>query len=76
MLDLCVCDAENKLYENGLIKEKDKVKFVIDNCAVVEKNIDGYYIYLVYNLMSLKKNKYQREKNLLLQIIMSFWLKK
>ena len=36
MIDLCVCDAENKLYENHLIGINDKVIFITENCAVTE----------------------------------------
>lgn len=39
MLDFCICDAENKLYENGLLEENAGVKFITDSIAVTEEYI-------------------------------------
>lgn len=62
MLDLCVCDAENKLYENEMLNENDKVKFIISNCCVTEKVKDGYYTYFAVDLNSLKKKQLLKRK--------------
>ncbi len=62
MIDLCVCDAENKLYENNLIGINDKVIFVTENCAVTECFDNGYFMYYAVNRNSLKRNVYLKEK--------------
>ena len=58
MIDLRVCDAENKLYENHLIGINDKVIFVTENCAVTEYFDNGYFMY--YNVYLKEKIKLQR----------------
>lgn len=63
MIDLCVCDAENKLYENHLIGINDKVIFVMENCAVTECFDNGYFTYYAVNLNSLKKKCLSKRKN-------------
>ena len=63
MIDLCVCDAENKLYENHLIGINDKVIFITGNCAVTECFDNGYFIYYAVNLNSLKKKCLSKRKN-------------
>ena len=63
MIDLCVCDAENKLYENHLIGINDKVIFVTENCAVTECFDNGYFTYYAVNLNSLKKKCLSKRKN-------------
>ena len=63
MIDLCVCDAENKLYENNLIGINDKVIFVTENCAVTERFDNGYFTYYAVNLNSLKKKCLSKRKN-------------
>lgn len=63
MIDLCVCDAENKLYENNLIGINDKVIFVTENCAVTECFDNGYFMYYAVNLNSLKKKCLSKRKN-------------
>ena len=63
MIDLCVCDAENKLYENHLIGINDKVIFVTENCAVTECFDNGYFMYYAVNLNSLKKKCLSKRKN-------------
>ena len=63
MIDLCVCDAENKLYENNLIGINDKVIFVTENCAVTECFDNGYFTYYAVNLNSLKKKCLSKRKN-------------
>ncbi len=63
MIDLCVCDAENKLYENHLIGINDKVIFVTENCAVTECFDNGYFTYYAINLNSLKKKCLSKRKN-------------
>lgn len=67
MIDLCVCDAENKLYENKLLGKNDKVKFITDNCAVVEYFDDLFFTYYAINLNSLKKKYLSKRKNLILE---------
>jgi ATP-dependent DNA helicase DinG len=63
MIDLCVCDAENKLYENHLIGINDKVIFVTENCAVTECFDNGHFTYYAVNLNSLKKKCLSKRKN-------------
>ena len=63
MIDLCVCDAENKLYENHLIGINDKVIFITGNCAVTECFDNGYFTYYAVNLNSLKKKRLSKRKN-------------
>ena len=63
MIDLCVCDAENKLYENHLIGINDKVIFVTENCVVTECFDNGYFTYYAVNLNSLKKKCLSKRKN-------------
>ena len=63
MIDLCVCDAENKLYENHLIGINDKVIFITENCAVTECFDNGYFTYYAVNLNSLKKKCLSKRKN-------------
>ena len=63
MIDLRVCDAENKLYENHLIGINDKVIFVTENCAVTECFDNGYFTYYAVNLNSLKKKCLSKRKN-------------
>ncbi len=63
MIDLCVCDAENKLYENNLIGTNDKVIFVTGNCAVTECFGNGYFTYYAVNLCSLKKKCLSKRKS-------------
>lgn len=63
MLDLCVCDAENKLYENNLIGINDEVIFVTENCAVTECFDNEYFAYYAINLNSLKKKFLSKRKN-------------
>ena len=67
MIDLCVCDAENKLYENKLIGKNDTVKFVIENCAVTENYDNGFFTYYAVNLNSLKKKYLSKRKNPILE---------
>lgn len=64
LIDLCVCDIENKLYEIGVITNKGAVKFLVDQCAIVEYyNKDyldsgyrnGYFTYYAVNINSLNK---------------------
>lgn len=61
MFDLCVCDAENKLYENGILKNNDKVKFIVNKYALIESYKNGYYYYAV-NLDTFKKKQVSRRK--------------
>ena len=63
MIDLCVCDAENKLYENNLIGINEKVIFVTENCAVTECFDNEYFTYYAVNLNSLKKKCLSKRKN-------------
>ena len=63
MIDLCVCDAENRLYENEKIDRNEKVIFVTDKCSVVEKNNDGYYTYYAVNHNTLKKKHISKRNN-------------
>ena len=45
MIDYCVCDAENKLFENGLLEKNGKVKFITGSYAVMECVKDIFYTY-------------------------------
>ena len=62
MIDLCISDAENKLYENGLINNNDIVKFITDNCAVTESFRNGFYTYYAINLNTLKRKLLSKRK--------------
>ncbi len=67
MIDLCVCDAENKLYENKMISTNDKVIFITGNCAVVQYFDTGFYTYYAINLNTLKKKYLSKRKNPILK---------
>lgn len=67
MIDLCVCDAENKLYENKMLDTNDKVIFITENCAVVQCFNTGFYTYYAINLNTLKKKYLSKRKNVILK---------
>ena len=67
MIDLCVCDAENKLYENKMLDTNDKVIFITGNCAVVQYFDTGFYTYYAINLNTLKKKYLSKRKNPILK---------
>lgn len=62
MIDLCICDAENRLYENNMIDENEKVKFLAHNIALTEKYENGIYIYKAIALDSLKRKTISKRK--------------
>lgn len=67
MIDMCVCDAENKLYENKIIGTNDKVIFITGNCAVMQCFDNGFYTYYAVNLNTLKKKYLSKRKNPILK---------
>lgn len=67
MIYLCVCDAENKLYENKLLGKDDKVIFITGNCAVVQYFDTGFYTYYSINLNTLKKKYLSKRKKPILK---------
>lgn len=67
MIDYCVCDAENKLFENGLLEKNGKVKFITGSYAVMECVKDIFYTYYAVNLHTLKKKYLSKRKNAILQ---------
>ena len=67
MIDLCVADIENKLYENGLIEGNDRVKFITGNYALVEKHKNEYYMYYAVNTDTLKGKLISKRRNPILQ---------
>lgn len=67
MIDLCVCDAENKLYENKMLDTNDEVIFITENCAVVQCFNTGFYTYYAINLNTLKKKNLSKRKNVILK---------
>lgn len=67
MIDLCVCDAENKLYENKMLDTNDKVIFITENCAVVQCFNTGFYTYYAINLNTFKKKYLSKRKNVILK---------
>ena len=62
MIDSCVCDAENKLFENGLLGKNDRVKFITGSYAVMECWKDTFYTYYAVNLHTLKKKYLSKRK--------------
>lgn len=62
MFDLCVCDAENKLYENGLLENNDRVKFVTGKYALLESYKNGYYYYYAINMDTFRKKQLSKRK--------------
>lgn len=67
MIDICVCDAENKLYENKIIGTNDKVIFITGICAVIQCFDNGFYTYCAVNLNTLKKKYLSKRKNPILK---------
>lgn len=63
MIDLCVSDAENKLYENKLMGTNGKVIFITENCAVTEYYDNGFFTYYAINLNTLKRKYLSKRKN-------------
>lgn len=54
LIDLCVCDVENKLFENNMLFNNGTVIFLADKCAVVEYLKNNNYVYYAVNINSLK----------------------
>ena len=67
MIDFCVCDTENKLYENGLIDKNDRVKFITGNFTLIECLKDSFYTYYAVNLNTLKKKYLSKRKHPIIQ---------
>jgi hypothetical protein len=63
LMDLCVCDAENKLYENNLLINDGTVKFLADKCAVVEYYRNNKYLYYAININTLETKYLGLRKN-------------
>ncbi len=62
MIDLCICDAENRLYENNVIDENERVIFLVYNIALTEKYENGIYRYTAIILDSLKRRTISKRK--------------
>ena len=62
MIDTCVCDIENKLYENGLLETNARVKFTAGSIAVIETYKNEHYHYHAININTGKRKLVSKRK--------------
>ena len=55
LIDLCVCDIANNLYDTGFLTAEGSVRFLTGSCAILEYYKNGYYTYYAVNINSLNK---------------------
>ncbi len=53
-IDYCVCDIRNRIFEKGLLKENESVKYIIENCVLLERFTGRNYTYRAMNIYSFQ----------------------
>lgn len=83
-INFCFSDIRNRFYENGIIKDHEDIRMIVDNCALVEgftgKNyryraVNVYTLeskYLFYRPLPITPDKYNQVADKMLQLAINY----